>query len=247
MENKFRKEVNYYKILQVDPEANPLVIKNSYYTILNQLKCHPDKGGDEEYAKLINEAYRILSSETLREKYDLFLQKSGKKDRDEIDIKRRDRGFDHIMEEQPQHRRKRGSFLDDFFSMGSDLEHFFGSFFGSTGNAGENDSHASRFPPANICKRGKNFIIKLEVPGICWEDIHIQVEGNNLTVSGERKIEFENCMQVEFYSGPFLRTFQLPSQPEQNKIKAALKDGILEIIIPLKEKKKGQRIPIVDG
>ncbi|UCH97338.1 MAG: DnaJ domain-containing protein, partial [Candidatus Aminicenantes bacterium] len=73
MGKEFRKDINYYKVLQVDPEADPLVIKNAYYTILNQLKCHPDKGGDEEKAKLINEAYHILSSAELREEYDRFL------------------------------------------------------------------------------------------------------------------------------------------------------------------------------
>ena len=62
MAKQFRKDVNYYKLLQVDPDADKLVIKSTYYTILNKLHTHPDKGGDEEKTKLINEAYQVLSS-----------------------------------------------------------------------------------------------------------------------------------------------------------------------------------------
>lgn len=72
--NRFKKEIDYYEILQVSRNANAIIIKKAYRAILNELCYHPDKGGDEEKAKLINEAYGILSNELSRSEYDSFLK-----------------------------------------------------------------------------------------------------------------------------------------------------------------------------
>lgn len=246
MENKFREDINYYKILQVDPGANPLVIKSSYYTILNQLKCHPDKGGDEENAKLINEAYRILSSERLREEYDQFLStatgKSHHAGTDEIGIIR-------VNEQSRRRQRKKSSAFDDFFSIDRDLDHlghFFDSFFTNTAHTEESGGQEP-FPRVNIRRLGDDFTITVQVPGIPWEDLRIEVENAILTIRGVRRKEPGEWLHVEFQYGEFSRSFQLPRQSDQGKIKAALKDGILEIIIPAHESKKKRKISIRDG
>ena len=246
MENKFHVDINYYKILQVDPEANPLVIKSSYYTILNQLKCHPDKGGDEEHAKLINEAYRILSSKRLREEYDRFLStapgKSHHPGTDEINIIR-------VNEQSRRRQRKRSSAFDDFFSIDKEFDHlghFFDSFFTNAAYTEESGGQEP-FPPVNIRRVGDNFTINVQVPGIPWEDLRIEVENNILTVRGFRRKEPGDWVHVEFQYGEFSRSFQLPGQADQGKIKAALKDGILEIVIPAYESKKKRKISIRDG
>ena len=61
---------NYYKILQVDPSAEPAVIKSAYRTIMLNLKNHPDYGGDTLCAQEINEAYDILKDPVKRCNYD---------------------------------------------------------------------------------------------------------------------------------------------------------------------------------
>jgi curved DNA-binding protein len=63
--------IDYYNVLQVSPHAHIEVIKSSYRTLMSKLNMHPDKGGDEERAKLINAAYEILSNEKLRADYDI--------------------------------------------------------------------------------------------------------------------------------------------------------------------------------
>ncbi len=47
---------NYYRILQVQPDASPEVIRASYKTIMRELKTHPDLGGGHWNATLVNEA-----------------------------------------------------------------------------------------------------------------------------------------------------------------------------------------------
>ena len=67
---------NYYRLLQVQPDAPIEVIRASYRTLMRELKQHPDLGGSSSNAALLNEAYRTLSNPTLRTEYDkkLFLR-----------------------------------------------------------------------------------------------------------------------------------------------------------------------------
>lgn len=61
---------NYYRILQVQPDAPVEVIRSSYRTLMQTLKAHPDLGGDTELAAVINDAYATLSDPTKRKAYD---------------------------------------------------------------------------------------------------------------------------------------------------------------------------------
>lgn len=61
---------DYYQILQISCQADPAIIKAAYYTHLKVLKKHPDLGGTEEGAKLLNEAYEVLSDAAKRHEYD---------------------------------------------------------------------------------------------------------------------------------------------------------------------------------
>ncbi len=60
---------DYYKILGVGRSASAAEIKKAYRK--GSLKHHPDKGGDEEEFKLINEAFSVLSDSSKRRRYDL--------------------------------------------------------------------------------------------------------------------------------------------------------------------------------
>jgi curved DNA-binding protein CbpA len=61
---------NYYRILQVQPDAPAEVIRTSYRTLMRDLKNHPDLGGDHRTASLMNEAYAVLSNSRSRAEYD---------------------------------------------------------------------------------------------------------------------------------------------------------------------------------
>ena len=61
---------NYYRLLHVQPDAPLEVIKASYRALMRSLKHHPDLGGDQWDAALINEAYEVLSVPEKRKTYD---------------------------------------------------------------------------------------------------------------------------------------------------------------------------------
>ena len=61
---------NYYRILQVQPDAPFEIIHTSYLTLMHKLKQHPDLGGDHWNATILNEAYHTLKDEEKRAEYD---------------------------------------------------------------------------------------------------------------------------------------------------------------------------------
>ncbi len=61
---------NYYRLLQVQPDAPAEVIRASYRTLMRELRQHPDLGGDTSNAAHLNEAYATLSNPLLRAEYD---------------------------------------------------------------------------------------------------------------------------------------------------------------------------------
>ena len=65
---------NYYRILQVQPDAQPEIIRASYRAIMKELKIHPDLGGENSDASLINEAYETLRDSAKRSEYDKKLK-----------------------------------------------------------------------------------------------------------------------------------------------------------------------------
>lgn len=61
---------NFYRILQVQPDAPTEVIKNNYRILLQKLRLHPDLGGDQRNASLINQAWQTLRDPICRCAYD---------------------------------------------------------------------------------------------------------------------------------------------------------------------------------
>jgi hypothetical protein len=68
---------NYYRILQIQPEAPPEVIKASWRALMHAARGHPDLGGDPVQASLINAAYAVLSDPDKRRAYDRLLDLRG--------------------------------------------------------------------------------------------------------------------------------------------------------------------------
>src|SRR5258708_3129304 len=86
-------------------------------------------------------------------------------------------------------------------------------------------------PPVDIYEDEHTITLKLEVPGIDEKDIDVRIEGNTLTVHGERKIEKEekeeNFRRIERQYGSFTRSFTLPSSVDPVLASAHYHKGVL--------------------
>jgi len=103
-------------------------------------------------------------------------------------------------------------------------------------------------PAADIYETKDDFVFKVELPGISKEDIKVELTGDNLSIKGERKeekeVKKEEYHRVERYCGSFTRSFRLPKNADGQNMKAAMKEGILELRIPKMEEAKTKAIPI---
>ncbi len=103
-------------------------------------------------------------------------------------------------------------------------------------------------PPVDIIEREDEYEIDIHLPGVSKDDVSIKVEGNILTVHGERKFqqeeEKENYLVVESAYGEFERVFTLPENADPEKIKAKYENGVLKLFIPKREEEKAKQITI---
>ncbi|CAM01736.1 heat shock protein Hsp20 [Saccharopolyspora erythraea NRRL 2338] len=89
-----------------------------------------------------------------------------------------------------------------------------------------------------------DFVVRCELPGIDPENIHINVEGNQLKIDAVRKQEHRAEAHSEFYYGSYSRTMLLPSSCDTDNINAEYENGILTIRIPRREAEASKEIPV---
>jgi len=96
-------------------------------------------------------------------------------------------------------------------------------------------------PRVDIIENTDSYEIQFAAPGLAKDDFKIELNDNQLTVSGERKFSNEkkekNYRSIETQYGTFSRSFSLPENVDGTKINAKYNKGILELVIPKDEKK----------
>jgi HSP20 family protein len=105
-------------------------------------------------------------------------------------------------------------------------------------------------PTIDMYEEKNEVIVKAEMPGMSKDEIEILLDDSTLTLKGEKKKE-EEIKEKDYYRcereyGSFLRTIDLPADVKAEGVKAAFKDGVLEIHLPKSEgaKKKEVRVQV---
>ncbi len=120
-------------------------------------------------------------------------------------------------------------------------------------NWDESDSLASSawVPPVDIAEDANQISMTAELPGFKEKDLKVELHGDVLTISGERKRESEkkdsNYTRVERSYGQFCRSFTLPASVDRENVKASFSDGLLKLELPKKPEAKPRQIPIGAG
>jgi len=103
-------------------------------------------------------------------------------------------------------------------------------------------------PSVDVFEKEGNLVIQADIPGVDEKDIDLKVEGNILTIKGERKAEDEvssaGYRQLEGSYGPFARSFSLPESTDLDKITANYRYGVLTLTFPPKPEVKPRTIKV---
>ncbi|MBW1713938.1 MAG: Hsp20/alpha crystallin family protein [Deltaproteobacteria bacterium] len=104
------------------------------------------------------------------------------------------------------------------------------------------------WPSMDVSESKDKYTITAELPGIEEKDLDISLEGDVLTIKGEKKKEYEekeeNVHRIERSYGRFVRSLRLPGQIDPEKVKAKYKKGVLTLTIPKSKEAVGRKIEI---
>ena len=102
-------------------------------------------------------------------------------------------------------------------------------------------------PPTDIFETEEALTLTLEMPGVAKDRVEVRVENDVLTIEGRIDYgPYENLrpLYTEYNVGNYARTFQLSSKIEQEGISAALKDGVMTLVLPKVERAKARKIQV---
>jgi HSP20 family protein len=103
-------------------------------------------------------------------------------------------------------------------------------------------------PSLDVAETDGAIEVRMDIPGMEAKDIDIQVNGNLLTISGERKEEKEEkgktYHRIERRSGSFSRSVTLPCPVKEDAVDAQYKSGILTVKLPKTEEAKRKKIAV---
>jgi len=104
------------------------------------------------------------------------------------------------------------------------------------------------FPAMDLVEEKDRLLVQLELPGVDPKNVEINLQGDLLNVSGERKDTSERAegkvLKREHSYGVFQRTLQLPFRVQSDKVKATYEKGVMTISLPKVEEQVGRQIPV---
>jgi HSP20 family protein len=136
----------------------------------------------------------------------------------------------------------------DLLSLQERMNRLFEDSLARTATPEEEQPVGTWWPAVDILEKEREIILKAELPGLALEEVDLQIQDDILVMRGERHFDQEtkkeNYHRVERAYGAFSRSFKLTTIIDKSRIKAKLKDGILEVKLPKIVKLRSRPIPI---
>jgi len=102
-------------------------------------------------------------------------------------------------------------------------------------------------PPVDVVEKDGTLMLMASLPGMTEKDIELKVEGQVLTIKGDRKsqeAEGYSYHRQESRYGAFSRSFTLPDSANLENIRADYKNGVLTVSVPQKPESKPRAIKV---
>lgn len=147
----------------------------------------------------------------------------------------------------------RESMFDNLFDFRRDFDQLFNRLLTGSTSRGPRQGleRFGGFMPevsASVDSENKKFRCQIALAGVDPKDVNIQVQGNVLSIRGERKLNNEikdaNYVYNEMAFGSFERDIALPDGVEPDKLSAQYTNGVLEITAPISAAALPRRIEI---
>jgi HSP20 family protein len=126
-----------------------------------------------------------------------------------------------------------------------EVENLMEQFFANVGGAHGVQAFA---PRTAVAETDNEYEVEVDLPGIKPEDLQVEMRGNELWLTGERKQEKEekgkNYHRIEQEYGRFERVIPLAAPVSENQIKAHYQNGVLKVTVPKSEAVRPKRVPI---
>lgn len=107
--------------------------------------------------------------------------------------------------------------------------------FRSSGWLEAGPSGGGTYPPVNVFRKGDDFAIVAELPGVKKSDLEVQVKGRTVRLSGSKSVTYPEKVAVhrrERLEGRFDRALTLPIEVDADRVQAEYRDGILALLLP---------------
>jgi HSP20 family protein len=99
----------------------------------------------------------------------------------------------------------------------------------------------------DIFETPETLVLVADMPGVSGDKVTLDLKENHLAIAGEVGPPLgagETMVQQEYFTGDFLREFQVGSLIDQSKIEATMKDGVLRLVMHKVERAKPRKIEV---
>ena len=100
----------------------------------------------------------------------------------------------------------------------------------------------------DVKETAEAYTVSAELPGLKKDEIAVEIEGNEVTISAETRREAardgEKFLRLERTFGKTARRFALPQDLDETKAVAKFTDGVLEVTLPKKAAVTGRKLTI---
>ena len=108
-------------------------------------------------------------------------------------------------------------------------------------------SGGGAYPPINVFRKGDDFAVVAEVPGVRKADLDVQVKGSTIRISGTKSVAYPEGAGVhrrERLGGRFDRVVTLPVGIDPEAVRAECRDGLLALLLPRAERDRPRSIEV---
>jgi HSP20 family protein len=139
-------------------------------------------------------------------------------------------------------------------SFNSLVDELFSDFFNRANVPAARQSNTQAFSRArmDVLDKGGNFEVKVDLPGIRKDDIHVGIEGARVSINAESKDSAETkngtngdkILYSERYTTSYARSFELPAEVTEEGADARFEDGVLTLSLPKRAPTVSKRIAV---